>query len=107
MTMGYRMAQLQNLHALPIVLAAVAAWFFGAVYYGLLGKVDGGAGQDHRAMQGGKAGKSAAAKAAPFVLSFIAEIVMAAVLSGIMFHIGIYTVAPAHFPASCAGSASC
>ena len=30
------MAQLQNLHALPIVLAAVAAWIFGAIYYGLL-----------------------------------------------------------------------
>ena len=32
------MAQLQNLHALPIVAAAIAAWLFGALYYGLLGR---------------------------------------------------------------------
>ena len=32
------------------------------------------------------AGKSAAAKAAPFVISFVAEIVMAAALSGILVH---------------------
>ena len=31
------MAQLQNLHALPIIVSAIAAWFFGAVYYGILG----------------------------------------------------------------------
>jgi uncharacterized protein DUF1761 len=36
--------------------------------------------------------KSTAAKATPFVLSFIAELLMASALSGILFHIGIYTV---------------
>jgi hypothetical protein len=94
MTMeGYRMAQLQNLHALPIVLAAVAAWLFGAIYYGLLGKKWTAAqGMTVEQCKAENAGRSAAAKAAPFILSFIAEIGMAAVLSGIMFHIGIYTM---------------
>jgi hypothetical protein len=38
------------------------------------------------------AGKSTAVKVTPFVLSFLAELLMASALSGIMFHIGIYTV---------------
>ena len=37
------------------------------------------------------AGKSAAAKFSPFIISFIAEIVMAAALSGIMVHAGFTT----------------
>ncbi|HEX2366284.1 MAG TPA: DUF1761 domain-containing protein [Bradyrhizobium sp.] len=87
------MAQLQNLHAVPIVLAAVAAWFFGAIYYGLLGrKWMAAQGKTVEQSRAENAGRSAAAKVAPFILSFIAEIGMAAVLSGILFHIGIYTV---------------
>ncbi|HET7191823.1 MAG TPA: DUF1761 domain-containing protein [Pseudolabrys sp.] len=87
------MAQLQNLHAVPIVLAAVAAWFFGAIYYGLLcRKWMAAQGKTVEQSRAENAGRSAAAKVAPFILSFIAEIGMAAVLSGILFHIGIYTV---------------
>jgi hypothetical protein len=43
------------------------------------------------------AGKSTAAKVTPFVLSFVAELVMASALSGIMFHIGIYTIVAGMF----------
>lgn len=87
------MAQLQNLHAVPIVLAAVAAWFFGAIYYGLLcRKWMAAQGKTVEQSRAENASRSAAAKVAPFILSFIAEIGMAAVLSGILFHIGIYTV---------------
>jgi uncharacterized membrane protein len=87
------MAQLQNLHALPIILAAVAAWIFGAVYYSVLcHKWMAAQGKTLAQNNAENAGKSTAAKVAPFVLSFIAEIVMAAALSGIMFHVGIYTV---------------
>ena len=87
------MAQLQYLHAVPIILSAVAAWVFGAVYYGILGpKWMAAQGKTIEQCKAENAGKSTAVKIAPFVLSFIAEIVMAAALSGIMFHIGIYTV---------------
>ena len=79
------MMQPQNWMA--IVVAAVAAWVFGAVYYGLLGKMWVAAqGETMDTLKAKNAGKSAAAKAAPFVISFIAEIVMAAALSGILFH---------------------
>jgi len=85
--------QLQNLHAVPIILAAIAAWTFGAIYYGLLGRAWIAAqGKTMDQVKSENAGKSTAAKTAPFVLSFIAEIGMAAILSGILFHIGIYTV---------------
>jgi glycerol uptake facilitator-like aquaporin len=87
------MAQLQNLHALPIVLAAVVAWFFGAAYYSLLcRKWLAAQGKTMEQSKAENADKSTAAKVAPFILSFVAEIGMAAVLSGILFHIGIYTV---------------
>ena len=45
--------------------------------------------------QAGKRRQVRAAKAAPFVISFVAELIMAAMLGGIMLHIGIYTRAPA------------
>jgi Protein of unknown function (DUF1761) len=87
------MAQLQNLSWLPVIIAAVAAWMFGAVYYSVLGKAWLAAqGTTMEQMKAANAGKSGAAKAAPFVLSFIAEIVMGMAMSGILFHIGIYGV---------------
>jgi len=85
------MAQLQNLSWLPVIIAAVAAWMFGAVYYGVLGEAWLAAqGTTMEQTKAANAGKSAAAKATPFVLSFIAEIVMGVAISGILFHIGIY-----------------
>ena len=84
------MLQIQNLHALAIVVAAVAAWIFGAFYYSLLGrKWIEAQGKTIEQCKVENAGKSTAVKAAPFVLSFIAELMMAAALSGILFHIGI------------------
>jgi Protein of unknown function (DUF1761) len=80
-------------NALAIVLAAVAAWIFGAAYYGVLGrKWIAAQGKTMESLKVENAGMSGAAKAAPFVISFIAELIMAAMLGGIMFHIGIYTV---------------
>jgi Protein of unknown function (DUF1761) len=87
------MAQLQNLNWLPVIIAAVAAWMFGAVYYGVLGKAWLAAqGTTIEQTKAANAGKSSDAKATPFVLSFIAEIVMGVAMSGILFHIGIYGV---------------
>lgn len=79
--------------AVPIMTAAVAAWIFGAVYYGLLGRTWLAAqGKTMERVKAENADKSTAAKTAPFVLSFLAEIVMASVLSGVMFHVNIYGV---------------
>jgi hypothetical protein len=38
------------------------------------------------------AGKAGLAKASPFILSFVAEIIMAYVLYGLLFHLGMWTV---------------
>ena len=67
---------------LAIVLAAVASYGFGALYYGALGK---------RWMAA--LGKVAAelkenSSITPFVVSFIALLVMATVLAGVMGHLG-------------------
>ncbi len=79
-------------HAVPIVLSAIAGWAFGAIYYGVLGRkwveVQGKTIEQYKAEA---AGRSTTIKAAPFVLSFIALLVMASVLSGVIFHVNIYT----------------
>jgi hypothetical protein len=85
------MTQLQNLHWLPVVIAAIAAWLFGAGYYSIFCNMWVAAqGKTMEQMKAAGGGRSAAAKAAPFVMSFVAEIVMAIAMSGILFHIGIY-----------------
>jgi len=78
---------------LSIVAAAVMAWIFGAVYYGILGSAWLAA-QDKTmaACKQEQAAKSALAKAAPFILSFVAELVMAWALYGILMHMGLFTL---------------
>lgn len=79
--------------AIPIMTAAIAAWIFGAIYYGLLGrKWIEAQGMTMEQCKTQAAARSTAVKVAPFILSFIAEIVMASILSGVMFHVNIYTV---------------
>jgi hypothetical protein len=77
----------------PIVSAAIAAWLFGAIFYGLLGrKWMAAQGKTMEQCKAEGTGRSTAVKVTPFILSFIAEIVMASILSGVMFHVNIYTV---------------
>jgi len=77
---------------LALILAAAAAWIFGAIWYGVLGRIWLAAqGETMDSLKARNAGKSAAAKAAPFIISFVAEIVMAAAVSGIMVHSGFNT----------------
>ena len=69
--------------------AAVAAWLFGALWYGTLGR-QWVAAQDttieaFKARQAAKAGRLSAKL--PFVLSFAAELLMAYVLYGLMKHV--------------------
>jgi len=84
---------MQHTNVLAVFGAAIAAWLFGAVYYGALGRKWIEA-QDKTVEQckAEGAGRSAAVKAAPFILSFAAELIMAGVLAGILFHVDIYTV---------------
>lgn len=86
-------AAMANINHLAIVAAAVAAWMFGAIYYGILGKVWLAAqGKTMESCKVENAGRSTLAKAFPFVLSFVAELVMAWALYGILLHMGLLTV---------------
>jgi hypothetical protein len=84
------MMQPHNMTA--VLLAAAAAWIFGAAYYSILGKTwiaaQGMSVEQHKAAN---ARKSKVVFFAPFVLSYIAGVVMAAALSGIMVHSGFST----------------
>jgi len=82
-----------NVNFAAIVAASVAAWIFGGGYYGTLGsKWIAALGTTPEALKVQNAGKSKAAKATPFILSFIAELIMAFVLWGIIFHVGIWSI---------------
>lgn len=73
-----------------LLVAAAAAWIFGAIYYGVLGRAWLAAqGETPETMKAKNAGKSGVAKAAPFVISFVAEIVMAGAMQGVLFHSGM------------------
>ena len=81
-----------SINWLPVILAACAAWVFGAIYYGLLGKVwlaAQGLTQDRLMRERGK--RSALFNAYPFVASLIAEIIIAWVLCGMLVHMGMFS----------------
>jgi hypothetical protein len=82
-----------SVNLLSILIAAVAAWIFGGIYYTALSKpwltAQGKTLEQCKAEQ---AGKSGAAKAAPFILVFVGELIMAWVLYGIMVHLNMFTL---------------
>ena len=82
-----------NVNFLSILIAAVAAWIFGGVYYTALSKPWLAAqGKTIEQCKAEQAGKSALANAAPFVLAFIGALLMAWVLYGILVHLNMFTV---------------
>jgi hypothetical protein len=82
-----------HLNYLSILIAAVAAWIFGGIYYTSLSKPWLAAqGKTLEQCQAEQAGKSGAAKAAPFILVFAGEIIMAFVLYGILVHLSAFTI---------------
>jgi hypothetical protein len=82
-----------NVNFLSILIAAVAAWIFGGVYYTSLSKSWLAAqGKTLQQCQAEQAGKSGASKAAPFILAFVGELIMAWVLYGILTHMGTFTL---------------
>ena len=52
----------------------------------------GGAGQDPGQCKAEQAGKSGAAKIVPFILVFVAELIIALTLYGIMVHMSMFTI---------------
>lgn len=77
---------------LPLLAAAVAAWLFGAVYYGVLGrKWLAAQGKTMEQCTVENADRSAVSKGLPFALSFVAEVLMAGILYGVIFHVGTWT----------------
>jgi hypothetical protein len=89
-----RSAILSNMNYLAVFIAAVAAWIFGAAYYGVLGKAwveaQGKTMEAFKQEQAAKKGSLAAV--APFLLAFVAELAMAFVLFGILTHLRLFTV---------------
>jgi hypothetical protein len=78
---------------LSIVIAAVAAWLFGGVYYGSTSKWWLAAqGKTMEQCQAEQAAKSGVAKVAPFIVVFISEIIIAWALYGILVHMGSFTL---------------
>jgi hypothetical protein len=77
---------LTGVNYLAIVIAAVAAWLVGAVWYMALAKpwmkAQGWTSKEEMLGPGGKPSP------VPFILSFAAEFVMAWVLAGVLYHIG-------------------
>jgi hypothetical protein len=69
-----------GINYLAVVVAAVLAWLFGAAWYGVLGK---------QWMKAARLDPAAVRMSAgPFVVSFVAELVMAWVLAGLLGHLG-------------------
>jgi hypothetical protein len=76
-----------------ILIAAVAAWIFGAIYYSVLGKTWLAAqGKTLEQCKAEQAGKTKITFYLPFVLSFVGAVLMGVALYGILTHIGKFTV---------------
>jgi Protein of unknown function (DUF1761) len=67
---------------LAIVVAAVAGWLTGAVWYGLLFS------KPWQAANNIVPDKSRGVTSLPFILAFVAQVVMAWMLAGILSHLG-------------------
>lgn len=82
-----------NVNFLSILIAAVAAWMFGGIYYTSLSRLWLTAqGKTLEQCKAEQAAKSGVAKAAPFIVVFVGEFIMAWVLYGILVHLNMFTV---------------
>ena len=76
-----------------IVIAAVAAWIFGAIYYtALSAHWIAAQGKTMDQCKAEQAAKSGVSKFAPFVLVFAAEFIIAWTLYGILAHLSAFTL---------------
>src|SRR5262245_21153902 len=82
-----------NVNFLSILLAAIAAWLFGAAYYTALGGPWMAAqGKTMEQCKAEMAGKSMIAMAAPFVLAFVGSLIIAWALYGVLVHLKTFTL---------------
>ena len=82
-----------HVNLMSILIAAVAAWIFGAIYYTALGKVWMAAqGKTAESCKAEFAAKSGIAKFTPFVLSFIGALIMGVTIYGILTHSGLWSL---------------
>ena len=83
-----------GINYLAILIAAVAGWLAGAAYYGVLGErglvAQGKTMEEFKAQQASLKGTPAAWL--PFALAFVADLVMAWVLAGMVGHMGAVTI---------------
>jgi len=78
---------------LSVLTAAVAAWFFGAIWYTTFSKQWLAAlGKTLEQVKAENAANSRFRNMFPFILSFVAEIIMAMMLYGIMTHVGAFSL---------------
>ena len=79
-----------GMNYLAIVLAAIAGWLTGAVWYGLLAKhwvaAQGTTMEEFKQKQAAMKGDPKAFL--PFVLAFVADLIMAWMLAGVLGHLG-------------------
>jgi hypothetical protein len=86
---------------LSILLAAIAAWLFAAAYYtALSGPWLAAQGKTMEECKAEMAGKSMFAMAAPFVLAFVASLIMAWALYGILAHLKTFSIRAGMFSAA-------
>jgi uncharacterized membrane protein len=83
-----------GINYLAVIIAAVAAWLAGALYYGVLAKPWTAAhGKTMEAFKAEQAAHKGTVHAwLPFALAFLAELVMAYVLAGMVGHLGSVTI---------------
>ena len=78
---------------LSVVIAAVASFVFGAIYYTALGKFWLAAqGKTADSCKIENAGKSKLAMAVPFLLSFVGALIMGVTQYGILTHSGLWSL---------------
>ena len=75
-----------GMNYLAILMAAIASYLFGAVWYGMLSKPWMAAAKISEQQIKGRDGKGPAPW--PFIVAFVAQLVMAFVLAGIIGHLG-------------------
>jgi hypothetical protein len=88
------MQQFANVNYLAVVVAAVAAFIVGAVWYGTFSRAwiaaQGKTMESVKQEQAEKVGQMSAFL--PFLIVFVSNLVMAVVLYGVMKHVGPFTI---------------
>jgi hypothetical protein len=78
---------------LSILIAAIAAWVFAAAYYSALGpRWIAAMGKTMEQCKAEQAAKQGLARYAPFIAAFVADLIIAYVLYGILAHLSAFTL---------------